>query len=728
MANGYNLANAYVTVMPSAEGMTTKLTDALFPGLSSAGEDAGRTLGGGVQNGVSAMTVAIGNVIGKIATNAASSFASTISNGINRLDTLESFGRVMTALGESSEDADAAIEKIKGSLDGLPTSTAEMASFVQQIKATGVSLSDSTDYALAFNNAMLAGGKGQAAANEAQTAYQNILVKGSADQLQWLRLVRASPAAMQQLSEELLGAGANQEDLRQAINDGTVSMDEFNEALVKLNKEGTGELASFEEQARAATEGIQTSLDLVGSRMGQAWFKILDAIGQTNITAPINAFSSSFGKMADVVVGGIEAMKPLLASFGEAFDLSGKFQAFSDALAPLQTVFAELFRVVGAGMAENIAAIAAAVLDFGTALAEAVYPVIQALEPLINSIVDYVSNMLIGALEIVTPLLAPLGEALAIILEIITPLVDIFAEWVSQWMGQLAEMLANIDFTPLTQGLEHIRDYLVGYVIPAIAEWYAWLAENILPVFMDLASWIFATGIEMFDQITLWIGEHVVPVIMEMWEWIKDNLLPVLSDMAAWIVDTVVPALQSMFEWIGDNVIPIISDLFDWLASNLIPIFEGVGDIINTFVVPAFEGIAGALSSVLDWIGWVIDGISDLIGWIQSIPSIDIFGGISSLWGGFTGMLGFASGGMITEPTIALRGERGPEFEWPSYEPYMSRYAAAIAANLPEGAGGGGIDIHDNQFNVRNDDDIRQIAYAIDDIVYTSNRSQGRRR
>ena len=45
----------------------------------------------------------------------------------------------------------------------------------------------------------------------------------------------------------------------------------------------------------------------------------------------------------------------------------------------------------------------------------------------------------------------------------------------------------------------------------------------------------------------------------------------------------------------------------------------------------------------------------------------------------------------MDEATIFGAGERGGEFVWPGYAPYLDRYADAIAARMP---GGGGVTVN----------------------------------
>lgn len=106
----------------------------------------------------------------------------------------------------------------------------------------------------------------------------------------------------------------------------------------------------------------------------------------------------------------------------------------------------------------------------------------------------------------------------------------------------------------------------------------------------------------------------------------------------------------------------------------------------------AKSAIDGVANGVRDLPGKIGNFISSIPGKFASmfsrihVPSLHIEGGfnLDPLNFKLPKIRFYGTGGMITSPTLAVRGERGAEFEWPSYEPYMSMYAAAIAEHLPE--------------------------------------------
>ena len=221
----------------------------------------------------SAWAVAAGNLIAKGVSKVASMVTSTMSSAISRLDTLNNFPKVMTALGYSAEEADSSVKLISDSLDGLPTSLDAAVGDIQKLAATMGNLNkgaiNATTVGLGLNNMFLAGGKGTEYASRAMEQYNQMLAAGKVDMQSWRTMLDTAPGQLDQLAKTLVGAEANSMDLYNALQKGTVSFDEMNTAIVKLNEEGGSNFASFEEQARSATGGIATQLENIGNTMNK---------------------------------------------------------------------------------------------------------------------------------------------------------------------------------------------------------------------------------------------------------------------------------------------------------------------------------------------------------------------------------------------------------------------------------------------------------------------------
>ncbi|MDE5641131.1 MAG: tape measure protein [Bifidobacterium castoris] len=226
--------------------------------------------------------------------------SSSVGAAVERTDMMNNFPKVMQNIGFSADDAAKSVQKISDSLDGLPTASSSMTGMVQQLAPLTSSLDEATDISLALNNAMLAGGASTTEQENALTQYCQQLAAGQVDMAAWRSMQAAMPGQLNQLAESMLGAGKNANDLYEEMKDGKISFQDFNKAVVKLNREGFGKYASFADQAKDATQGIGTAVENAKNRVAKAIQKVIEAFGVDKISNAINKFTSSFGKIGDV--------------------------------------------------------------------------------------------------------------------------------------------------------------------------------------------------------------------------------------------------------------------------------------------------------------------------------------------------------------------------------------------------------------------------------------------
>ena len=219
-------------------------------------------------------------------------FNQNLGSAISRVDTLNNFVNVMGNLGVSAEDSEEAIDTLSKKLDGLPTTINEGALAVQRFTAANGNAKKSTDIYLALNNALLAGGASMEVQSNAMEQLNQAYAKGRPDAMEWRAMMTAMPGQLKQVAQSLgYTSTAIGGDLQKAIVDGNLSMDDFMEAFVKLNKEGTGNFKSFEEQAKASTSGINT---------GMKNMKTAIVRGMANAIQSVNKALSKYGGLAGV--------------------------------------------------------------------------------------------------------------------------------------------------------------------------------------------------------------------------------------------------------------------------------------------------------------------------------------------------------------------------------------------------------------------------------------------
>ena len=295
----YNLATAYVPIVPSMDGVGKAIEKAFGDASKTTGSKTGQSIGKGLSGGFAAKVGAVAGIASTVFSKVASVVTGSLNSAISRADQMNNFPKVMKNLGYSSEDAAASIKKISSALDGLPTTSSAMTGMVQQLAPLTSHLDQATNIALAFNNAMLAGGASTMEQENALTQYTQMLSAGKVDMQAWRSIQAAMPGQLNQVAEAMLGAGKNSNDLYEAMKNGSISFDDFNKKVMELNQNGFGKYASFAQQAKDATQGIGTAMENVQNRVAKAVQKVIEAVGvrtspgRSTVSAPSSAKSAT---------------------------------------------------------------------------------------------------------------------------------------------------------------------------------------------------------------------------------------------------------------------------------------------------------------------------------------------------------------------------------------------------------------------------------------------------
>lgn len=404
----YQLAQAYVQIVPSMKGVGKAIENAFDGPSKSTGQKAGQSIGSGLSGGFAAKVGAVAGIASTVFSKVASVVTGSLNSAISRADQMNNFPKVMKNLGYSSEDAAASIKKISSALDGLPTTSSAMTGMVQQLAPLTSNLDQATNIALAFNNAMLAGGASTMEQENALTQYTQMLSAGKVDMQAWRSIQAAMPGQLNQVAEAMLGAGKNSNDLYEAMKNGSISFDDFNKKVMELNQNGFGKYASFAQQAKDATQGIGTAMENVQNRVAKAVQKVIEAVGVENIAGAINGFSSQFGKIGDAAAGMVTGVK-------------GWFGKAAQAAQPLVSIWQSDFGQLGVylkGLASNAQAFGGSLLDVvtnGGGLQNFLTGLNNIISPLVNRWIALTRNVsiFIGTLSDsggVQAFLASLGE------------------------------------------------------------------------------------------------------------------------------------------------------------------------------------------------------------------------------------------------------------------------------------------------------------------------------
>lgn len=187
--------------------------------------------------------------------------SSSFDGAINRFDTMQSYPKVMKSLGFSIEQSQKSVAKLNQSVQGLPTSLADVVTTSKSLAAVTGNIDKATDTTIALNHAFLASGSSSEDASRGLQQYSQMLAKGTVDMQSWRTLQETMAPALTKVSKKLGIASGDANELYEALKNGTITFDQFNDAMIECDTETGG----FAETALEASKGIKTSMTNIKS-------------------------------------------------------------------------------------------------------------------------------------------------------------------------------------------------------------------------------------------------------------------------------------------------------------------------------------------------------------------------------------------------------------------------------------------------------------------------------
>lgn len=187
--------------------------------------------------------------------------SSSLDGAINRFDTMQSYPKVMKSLGFSVEQSQKSVAKLNQSVQGLPTSLADVVTTSKSLSAVTDNIDKATDTTIALNHAFLASGSSSEDASRGLQQYSQMLAKGTVDMQSWRTLQETMAPALTKVSKKLGIASGDANELYEALQNGTITFDQFNDAMIECDTETGG----FAETALEASKGVKTSMTNIKS-------------------------------------------------------------------------------------------------------------------------------------------------------------------------------------------------------------------------------------------------------------------------------------------------------------------------------------------------------------------------------------------------------------------------------------------------------------------------------
>ena len=418
-------------------------------------------------------------------------------------------------------------------------------------------------------------------------------------------------------SVKLLGA------FEQAGVDGSAALSSLSKAAVGYAKDG-----------KSLSDGLAETQD-----------KILNA---TNQTEALNAAAEVFGtkgavRMVDAIQRGV-------------LNLNDLGNAASDSQGTVETTFENTLDPIDEEtVALNNAKLAMA--EFGSAISEALAPILETLVPIIQKVAKWFSGLsetsktiivVIGGIAIVISQLLPIlavvaggiaaaGGAMAFLTGVLLPVAGIIAGIIAVVTAVVTVIKNWGDITDwLSEKWNTFKDWISGLwdsisekiqeVWNGIKDFFADIWEQIYNVIEGPLKFIEGTiGAVMYaiQAVIYTVWEVIKFALKSAWDWISDTasaiFTPVanffsgiwngIKDTATGIWSSIKDTLGGIWDSIKEKAMDAFSSVWRFIKDGFNNLKDTLGGIVKGIANAIVKPIGGAVNGVINGVNWVLDKV-----------------------------------------------------------------------------------------------------------------------
>lgn len=289
-----------------------------FDAKASKSEQSGQKIGGTFK------AMALANLAAGVITKVTGDIGSLISESFKASDAMDKFKSTMQFAGLDNSTIEKSAQSVKKYADDTVYDLNTIANTTAQLAANGIKDYDALTQAAGNLNAV-AGGNADTFKSVAMVMTQTASA-GKLTGENWRQLSDAIPGASGKIQEALRQNGAYTGDFRKALEQGKISAEEFNKAILDLG------MTDVAREAATSTKTIEGAVGNMQAGIVTKINEIIDSIGKDKITGVISG-------IGELVTGGLDVLKTVVPPVVSA--ISGLVSVIST-LAPV---------LIGAGAA-----------------------------------------------------------------------------------------------------------------------------------------------------------------------------------------------------------------------------------------------------------------------------------------------------------------------------------------------------------------------------------------
>lgn len=443
--------------------------------------------------------MAIGNITAKAVSKGIELIGENVDRASQRIDTMNNYPKVMELFGVSADEASESIKRIDASVQGLPTSLDQAVAGVQDLFTVTGDLGKSEAMFKSINDSAMVFANGSTeAVDRFIYGYKQALSAGKVSAQDFNQMNEAIPGLMSKVAESM---GISFKDLKDGLSDGSISIDQFNAALQKLDTEGTGSMEALSKSAHTATGGIQTSIANARTALVR---------GVANIMKSVDKALEPFGGLTGVITKLGKVGEKVFSGLGPVISMiiPPLMQIAQEIMPPLQSIFSQIMPVlmnlvqaimplISQYLVTNFETLMSLVQMIMPALVEilnSLMPILTMLGGLIKPLFTIISALLKPLLSIITAILPPFIDLLSTILQVILPpltaAIDLFANVLStkiQFAFSIVQPIIDLLVSRINN-IKNILENVIGFIKNVFTGNWKAAWQNVKNIFSSIVS------------------------------------------------------------------------------------------------------------------------------------------------------------------------------------------------------------------------------------------------
>ena len=586
MANGIEVAKAYVTIVPSLQGsqstITSELTGITTPASETAGEESGKHFGESLAKGLKTTATVVAGALtaitaGAIATGKA--FIDATNDVATYGDTVDKESQKMHISAEAYQEWDFILQHAGTSVDGMKTAmktlTAQVESGSDAFEALGLSTEQIANMSQEeLFGAVITGLQGIEDETERTTLAQSLLGRSSVEM-----------TALFNMSAE------ETEELRNQVHElGGVMSDEAVKASADYTDSVTNLKTSFTGLKRNLMSDFLPSITKTMDGLSKVFSGDESGIGMiqegiTNLISNITELAPQFFELAQTLIFSmLQGFAPMLPQLTETL-----FGIVIQAITLLTTMLPQIMPSIISGLQGIFQALFQALPVITSALFDLVMSLINWLAE-----GDNIHNFINGIIQVVTLIVHQFSEILPVLLpaivKIIGEIVNCLVEPdnVQMLVGAVMELVGAI-FVALVNCVPEFIDFVIG-LVDNLSDLVARFLEWIVP--------IVANGLtNVINTVKNW-GSNIKNFVVGLWNNIKNGVVGFINNLKT--------NFQNGFNAIKTNIQNVINNIKNFVTN----IINTIGQLPEKARTMGHNLIAGLWNGISNMVDWVLDKVT----------------------------------------------------------------------------------------------------------------------